>query len=729
MKRTIAIALTCLSILFILSCEKPGRVSEPSTPTPNVPPPTSCPGALTFSDDATTFSFVSSGCGAGLQNAGVRVGWFDTDRLHTASSADYPDRKVETTNEGYRWTLRGHASAPELAIDAQTNADGTQITLRANATWPATKSADIRLAWVELPSAPAAPSGVRLAGTPGRASWMQNGHDAWTFTGVEALNVGEGRPTFIAGTVPPCADDDHYLDTCHGVSWWMGALASLDRGPGLLWGALAAAHWKTHAAGWYDQDGSLVRFVVAQGTPGDERAMSPGATLPLEPIWLMLAARPSHDLRQYASAAATETPPLEPDRPAPFGWATWYFYFKNIDQQTVLDNCRRMRELFPDVEPLVCQIDDGYETLVGDWTSYTAGFPDGMGAAAQAIDDLNMIAGIWIAPLMVDEHSALVADHPDWFLYDVTGRPVLFEDPLSNMRQYALDITAPGVADHVRQIIADKAADGFRYLKLDFLLVGSFEGAHADGSTSLEAYHQAMAIIGDAAGPDVYLLACGQPWLPTLGHFHAARDSSDVAGSTPGFPLYTTYVNNARSHTVRAAMDGVWFANDPDDLVVRPPLTGTQAQVAVAMTYLAGRANLLGDSLTKLPGDRTTLVTSAAAEDLRGVGGSFWATDLMERAVAWPIATPAFDVAMVASNPPRIWVRAVGDDRIVALFAWGLLDDELFFDDHDLALDRAAQWTVTHLLGVDAGLARDANGMWSARVPGQSVAVYRLTPQ
>lgn len=716
-------------VSLIPACEKPDESKKAPPPDLAAAARTSCPGELSFSEDASTFSFASNHCGLSLENASVRVAWFADDGFHIAASREYPQKSVEQMDNGYRWILRGHASAPEISIKASYDDEQTQVTLRANVTWPATKSADIRLAWVELPSAQDAPSGVRLSGAAGRASWIQNGHDAWTFTGVEALKTAEGPPARVQGTVPPCANDYDYANTCHGVSWWFGALAGPDRGPGLVWGALSAAHWKTHAGGWYDRDNQLARLVVTQGTPGDERLISPGETLPLEPIWLMLAARPSADLRRYAQAAAAETPPLEPERRAPFGWASWYFYFSDIDQQTVLNECARMRALFPNEEPLLCQIDDGYETLHGDWTSYTAGFPDGMAPVAEAINELNMTPGIWLAPLMVDPNSTLVADHPDWFLYDAAGNPVLFQDHLSNMTRWALDPTVPDAAEFIRRTIAEKVADGYRYLKLDFLFVGSFEGEHADGSTSMEAYHRAMEIIRDAAGPDIYLLACGEPWLPSLGHFHAARDSSDVAGSVPGFPLYTTYVNIARSHSVRAAMDGVWFANDPDDLVVRWPLTDSQAQAAVAAAYLGGSENLLGDSLTKLPDQRLDLITSSPAEDLRGLGGSFWAVDLMERPVAWPIATPAFDVAMIASNPARIWVRAVGDERVVALFAWGLFDDALEFTDRDLALDRPARWTITRLFGADAGLSRDANGRWLAHVPGQGVAVYRLTPQ
>ncbi len=729
MKHIALLLLACLAALAFCACEEADHPKTQSAPELIVQPYDECPGTLTFADDAATFRLVADHCAVALENATLRLAWYAGQTFHVAAAADYPQRAVEKTDDGYRWTLAGLTGAPAVTVDAQRNDERTQVTMRATVAWPAGSGESIRLAWIELPSADNPAAGVQLPGAAGLASWIQHGHDAWTFTGVEKIKVGEGAPARVQGTVPACANNYDYPTTCHGVSWWFGALASLDRGPGLLWGALTANHWKTHAASWFDHDARLARLVVTQGTPGDERELAPGDTAELEPIWLMLGARPARDLRQYALAAATETPPPESDRVPPFGWGSWYYYFSDIDQTKILDNCARMRELFPNEETLLCQIDDGYQTLHGDWTTYTEGFPDGMAPVAKAIEDLGMLPGIWLAPLMVDPDSALVTDHPDWFLYDKTGQPVLFQDHLSMMTRWALDPTVPAAADFIRQTIAEKVADGYRYLKLDFLFLGAFEGVHADGSTSLEAYHRAMEIIQEAAGDGVYLLACGEPWLPSLGHFHAARDSSDIAGSIPGIPLYTMLPNLGRFHGIRAVFDGVWFATDPDDLVVRWPLTDPQADVSVAATYFGGSENLLGDSLLDLPDDRTNLVASATANALRGLGGEFWAVDLMERTVAWPIATPAFDVAMMASNPPHIWVRANGDERVVALFSWGLFDNDLLFSDHDLAADDVAAWDIELLFGADAGLSHDTNGDWLAHVPGQNVAVYRLTPR
>jgi len=691
------------------------------------PAPTECAGRFALNEERTAFAFRSENCDVSLTKATVRLRVQRNNEWLTVRAADYPGREVTQTSDGWSWTLAGLAGAPDVRIDISLNEKKNSVVLRPAVTWPTTAVGMIRLAWIELPNAARDGAGVELSVAEGDASWIQNGYDSWSFTGVEDLDYTGTQPGTYNGTVKPCANNYDYLTTCRGRSWWFGGLGGKDRSAGLLWGALTARSWKTYAAGWYEGGNGLIRLVIVQGTPGDERLLSPGETLTLEPVWLMLAARPANDLGRYAAAAAAETPPLDASPATPFGWGTWYDYFSQIDAATVLANCRRLLELFPEEPGMVCQIDDGYETLFGEYESYTEGFPEGVAPVAGEIRALGLTPGIWLAPLLVDERSALLDEHPEWFLLNRDGEPVVFHDLLSSKWFRVLDVTEAGAAAHLREMIATKVGEGFGYLKLDFLFAGAYEAAYADGSTSLEAYHRAMEIIREAAGANVFLLASGEPWLPSLGHVHAARDSSDVGGAFPGIPLYTTMVNLARYHGVRGVTDGVWFANDPDNLVIREPLTDSQAELSMAMTYLAG-PTLLGDSLVELSTARTALATSAAAEGLRQTTGSFWAIDLFSESVLWPIATPAFDLAMVANAAPRIWVRAADDTRVVGLFSWGLLNHTLTFTDRELDVDFSGGVTIEQLFGEIVDLTRSENGDWTCRVPGQSAVVFRLAP-
>jgi hypothetical protein len=544
------------------------------------------------------------------------------------------------------------------------------------------------------------------------------------------MSAFEYAPTLVNGAPAPCANDFHYLTTCSGVSWWFGAIGGSDRSPGLLWGALSAKHWKTYGAGWYLGASGAIQLDVVQGTPNDPRLLPPGASLDLEPIWLKIAGRPAYDLRDYADAVAAATPPLDVTRPAPFGWSTWYDYFSKIDAATVIDNCAELKKLYPNETNLVCQIDSGYETLTGDWTSYTSGFPGGLAPVAATIKELGLTPGVWMAPLQVSSQSELIAEHPDWFLYDATGAPLVYQDPIDPDQAdkcYTLDITVPAVVTFLTQIIEQRVAEGFSYFKFDFLLVGAYEGVHADGSTAMEAYDTAMNVLRAAAGPDAYIVGCGAPWLPSVGHVHQLRGSPDVAGTFPGVPVFTTMTGNGRFDGARAFANGVWFTYDPDNLVIRSPLSINQAQLEMAMVYMSG-ASLLGDSLVNLPADRVNLLLSPAAESLRTTTtGRFWAPDLLAETVPYPIPSAGFDLLGLANAPPKVWVRQESSTKwLVAVFAYNITPAAIQFDDRDLAASFNGV-TVTRVFGAEsATLVRNGETGWLANVPAQSAAVFTL---
>ena len=707
------------------ACEE-DSAKAPVEPEPGPAPlPTACPGQWSFADDGASFSLGSEACGVWLEDVGIRLRMDRDGVKETLTAGDFPDRAVTATATGFAWVLSGRAKAPRVAIDIALSAEGDRAEIRASLSRPGSAGPPWSIDWVEL--ADAREVGLALPDVGGRAQWIQNGYDSWSFTGVERLRDVGDEPARVNGTVGPCANNYDYFSTCSGFSWWHGGIANDQRTPGLLWGALSAEHWKTFAAGWYPRDDrQRARLVIVQGTPGDARTLAAGQTLDLDAVWLMLAARPPHDLGAYVAAVAERTPPYAPRQVSPFGWGTWYEYFKDIDAQIVLDNCRRLVELYGDEDEMVCQIDDGYQTFVGDWTTYLPGFADGMAAVATGIRALGLRPGIWIAPLMADLDSELFATRPELFLRDADGEFVLFADLLNPATFAALDVTRPEAEAFLRETVGTKIAEGFSYLKLDFLLTGAYEGRYFDGSTTMEAYQRAMEIIRDEAGDDVFLLASGEPWLPSVGTFDAARGSSDVTGLIPGFPLYTTIVNLARYHAIRAAADGVWFDYDPDNLTIRGPLTESQAQVVTAMTWMSG-PTILGDALVELSTGELDRLKGGGAEAMRAVTGDFWTVDLLDEAVDWPIATPAFDLAMVATAAPGIWVRAEGEQRVVAVFAWGLLGEHREFTDHDLAAGWSDTPRLAQIYGADeAVLSYDGRGRWTADVPAQSVGVWRL---
>ena len=105
------------------------------------------------------------------------------------------------------------------------------------------------------------------------------------------------------------------------------------------------------------------------------------------------------------------------------GYTSWYNYFQKIDEKIILRDLEGISKVSDSVN--IFQIDDGYETFVGDWLDPSEKFPRGMKFIADAIHEKGFLAGIWLAPFNVQRVSRTANEHPDWLIKDAAGKPIL----------------------------------------------------------------------------------------------------------------------------------------------------------------------------------------------------------------------------------------------------------------------------------------------------------------
>lgn len=176
----------------------------------------------------------------------------------------------------------------------------------------------------------------------------------------------------------------------------------------------------------------------------------------------------------------------------------------------------------------------------------------GLANIPKGIKDLGFNPGIWIAPLLHKKNGPFVRQHPDWFL----GNQVY---PHASGDYKILDVSHPEAAVFLQSTIKALVQSGFTHLKIDFLIAGLFPGARHKGISSLDAYHLAMKLIKDAAGPRTHLLACGAPLLASLPYADSWRVGADIAFEFPAKQKGLSWVdvaNQARNIGAR------WFFCD-----------------------------------------------------------------------------------------------------------------------------------------------------------------------
>ncbi len=304
---------------------------------------------------------------------------------------------------------------------------------------------------------------------------------------------------------------------------------------------------------------------------------------------LHLAARQWANLLGLSSAA---TPWIA-------GWTSWYSYYQNIREDVLLEN---LDALVRRGIPLqVFQIDDGYQSAVGDWLLPQAGFPRGMRDLAERIHQAGFRAGIWLAPLAAQTSSRLVREHPNWLLTDAAGRPLLGGGNWGGF--YVLDILEPEVQEHLELIFRTVVQDwGYDFLKLDFLYASCL--LPRQGKSRAQIMALTMDLLRRWA-KDATILACGVPLASALGRCDYCRIGTDVEARW-GRPLYERFLHpeipstrRSLGNTLsRAFLDGLGFRNDPDVFFLRRHanrLTPRQRHSLFLLNYLLGGVWMTSD--------------------------------------------------------------------------------------------------------------------------------------
>ena len=303
---------------------------------------------------------------------------------------------------------------------------------------------------------------------------------------------------------------------------------------------------------------------------------------------------------------------------APLGWCSWYQFFTKVTEEDLVQNLASLVHSREDLPLSLFQVDDGFESAVGDWFSFNKKFPRGVAPLAEAITSKGLTPGLWLAPFIVQSGAKVLKLHPDWALRSRSGRPVNAGFGWNGLTN-ALDLTNPEALNYVQEVISKAVFEwGYPYLKLDFLYAAALHGAYQDASqTRAQVMRRGLEAIREAAGREATLLACGCPLGSALGLFDTMRISADVAPSwLPSFGNISTPLKNEpnmpsarnaiQNILTRAYLDKNWWRNDPDCLLIRTDsnLTLAEVQSLASVIGLTGGAMLLSDDLPKLPTER-----------------------------------------------------------------------------------------------------------------------------
>ena len=379
-----------------------------------------------------------------------------------------------------------------------------------------------------------------VAVTPGRARVHEAGWQSWSPTGTYLLDERSPRPQhawqqlmrFRPGSPPPESGFQS-----EGVL----ALSATEHGPG-------STHPSTRTHGVDEVPTIRVqhtagRVVVSADGPVQAADVEGGVGDALVAF--------GDEWAERCGVRSIAAPPSV--------WCSWYHYFLDVTPADVEENLAAMDRL--DLPVDVVQVDDGWQSGIGDWDAYSERFralPD----LVARIRDRGRRAGIWVAPLTVGSRSRLAREHPDWLVGDgrtATGashcagwtsrtprRPLIFSPACARCATSgsttSSSTSSTPVPSRVRR--------------------------HED-VTPVAAYRRGLALVREALGEDTYLVGCGAPLLPSVGLVDAMRVSADVLNPEDDEPGLAR-LRGEQAIVARAWQHGRFWVNDPDCLVARP---------------------------------------------------------------------------------------------------------------------------------------------------------------
>ena len=254
------------------------------------------------------------------------------------------------------------------------------------------------------------------------------------------------------------------------------------------------------------------------------------------------------------------------------GYTSWYNYFGKITEEIILRDLGSLHAVAGE-QAQIFQIDDGYQTAVGDWLSVDkTKFPQGMKHIADSIHKCGYLAGIWLAPFNCQKNSKLAKEHPEWLIRNAKNKPYL--SAVAWGGAYTIDFYLPEVRSYLKEVFAEVLnVWGYDMVKLDFLYSQCMYPRY--GKSRGQIMTEAMQFLRECVGGK-YILGCGVPLGASFGYVDFCRIGSDVHTSYKD-PFYVKLLNReiistrtAITNTVfRRHLNGRAFLSDPDVFLLR----------------------------------------------------------------------------------------------------------------------------------------------------------------
>ena len=341
------------------------------------------------------------------------------------------------------------------------------------------------------------------------------------------------------------------------------------------------------------RDGNLTALATMEN-----HSVEAGETIVADTLYFSLCKQGAAEGMNAYAAEVAKLMNVKPKKAPPCGYCTWYYYGPNISEKLVLEALEEIKK-HPEIPYKLFQIDDGWFVRRGDYVENERF--SSMKDLAKKINAAGLTAGIWVNPHTVDKNTDIYKNHKDWFVKN------WYDDEPFEPR--CLDFSVPEVRQWLYDLFKKLSKEwGYKYIKVDIIAGATCAGRYRDPSfNSLKNYRESFRIMREAAGDDVFLLACTSPLPQSAGVADGVRTSVDI------FERFDSLKDVFNGVLNRFYMNGKLIVCDPDCLLMRKTenedescfrnCVRTDAEIRTFMTALAASGG------TFMHSDKLSLLT------------------------------------------------------------------------------------------------------------------------
>ncbi len=302
------------------------------------------------------------------------------------------------------------------------------------------------------------------------------------------------------------------------------------------------------------------------------------------------------------------------------GYTSWYNYYQNINEKIILRDLDAISKKTDKVNTF--QIDDGYQTSVGDWLSINkTKFPNGMKPIVEKIHAKGWQAGLWLAPFGAQKGSKLASEHSDWLVKGKNGKPIMVGANWGGF--YAIDIDNTDARAYIKNVFDTVLNDwGFDIVKLDFLYATAVVPLH--NKTRGQLAYESIDFLRECVG-NKQILGCGVQQMPCFGKVEYMRIGADMdLGWKHKFFRNLTHredvstPNAIHNSVYRRCLNNRAFLCDPDVFLLRRSnikFTFEQQKVLAKFIKLFGSVLFMSDNVDEYDDEQMAVFNDTLADD------------------------------------------------------------------------------------------------------------------